>query len=444
MFADVMVHVVLPLMNGFIVELMACAAMLIWSAPRRQQFLRRLLTSMILLIAVTVVTHYQMGIVPFVGQGTVLGTWIMAGRFAMLYVGLFLALRVCFVIDVWQSVFVTVAAVAMQHFVYCSTRLITAVTPKPWNDTHTWEGGCLFLAVSIVMGVLGYMLFARRLHGLLDQYGGGPHLLLIFIGVTLCVDIISCFFDGYAAVGGVSDGAYTLMVLTRMLVCVFVLVLLDDIVNRERAERDDAMMQGMLIQQKSQLESDKATIDLINIKAHDMKRQLALLGNRITPEEIEELSRTVNVYDASSHTGNEALDVLLTNRAMICEQRGIKFERIVDGSQLASMRPTDIYSLVGNALDNAIEASSAVEPSAERYISLTIREDKGMTLIHVENPFIGKLTYCDGLPRTTKDDDRYHGFGMRSMRMIAEQYGGTMSVRSADNVFLVNIVLPRQ
>lgn len=445
MFGDIVLHVVMPFLNGFILELMACAAMFVYDAPRRRGFAWRLPVCVILLVAVAVITHYKTGFIPYPMSDAnimTLGSWAMTMRFVLLYVGLFLAVRACFALEAWQSVFVTVAAVSMQHFVYCATRLITMRLPGSWSDSGTWEGACVFLTISAAMGVAGYLLFARRLRGTLGRYAGGPRLLLIFIGVTLCVDIMSCHFDGYAMVGEVSDDAYVLMLLTRMIVCVFVLMLLDDIVNRERAERDDAMLRGMLIQQKAQLDSDRATIDLINVKVHDIKRQLSLLGNRISPQEIDELSRTVGAYDASVRTGNEALDVLLTSRALLCEQRGITFERIVDGTKLGFMRPTDIYSLFGNALDNAIEAVEAIGDRADRYISLIVREDRGMLLIHMENPYVGELSFDDGLPRSTKGDDRYHGFGMRSMRMIAERYDGTISVRAGDGVFRTNVVLP--
>lgn len=445
MFDDIVLHVVMPFLNGFIFELMVCATMFVHDVPRRRGFAWRLPVCVILLIVVTAVTHYESGFISYSGYGTSMvapGTWMMAMRFALLYIGLFLTVRACFVLEGWQSVFVTVAAVSMQHFVYCVTLLVVMRLREPWSDSGTWEGSFVFLAISAMMGVIGYLLFARRLHGTLGRYVGGPRLLLVFIGVTLCVDIMSCCFDGYAWTGEVSDGAYALMLLTRVIVCVFVLMLLDDIVNREQAERDDAMLRGMLIQQKAQLDSDKATIDLINVKAHDIKRQLSLLGNRISPQEIDELSHTIGTYDASVRTGNEALDVLLTSRALICEQRGIAFERIVDGSKLSFMSPTDIYSLVGNALDNAIEAVDVIEDRADRYISLVVREDRGMLLIHMANPYVGELSFDDGLPRSTKGDDRYHGFGMRSMRMIAERYDGTMSVRAEDGVFRINIVLP--
>ena len=65
-----------------------------------------------------------------------------------------------------------------------------------------------------------------------------------------------------------------------------------------------------------------------------------------------------------------------------------------------------------------------------------------MLLIHVENPYQGGITFEDGLPQTTKADNRYHGFGMRSMRMIAEQYDGVLTANADDGVFSLDVLLP--
>ena len=61
--------------------------------------------------------------------------------------------------------------------------------------------------------------------------------------------------------------------------------------------------------------------------------------------------------------------------------------------------------------------------------------------MHVENPCAGTLTMRDGLPVTTKGDEDYHGFGMLSMKTVAEQYGGGLSVRAEDGAFILDIVL---
>lgn len=131
------------------------------------------------------------------------------------------------------------------------------------------------------------------------------------------------------------------------------------------------------------------------------------------------------------HTGNDALDAILSEKGLACEQSGIAFRCMADGAAVGFMASTDIYSLFGNALDNAIEASRALERCEDRSISLTTRAVAGLLLVHVENRFAGSLSLgSDGLPLSSKGDDMHHGFGMRSMRLTAERYDGTLVTRA--------------
>ncbi len=62
-------------------------------------------------------------------------------------------------------------------------------------------------------------------------------------------------------------------------------------------------------------------------------------------------------------------------------------------------------------------------------------------LIHQENWFGGSLERKDGEIVTTKSDKQNHGYGLKSMAAIARKYGGSMKVKTEDNLFQVNILL---
>ena len=167
-----------------------------------------------------------------------------------------------------------------------------------------------------------------------------------------------------------------------------------------------------------------------------------MLGTHVSSEEIRELERAVNIYDTTLKTGNEIFDVILMEKAMVCESKNIRLDCMANGAGLTFMKQSDIYSLFGNVLDNAIEAAEKIEDQERRFISIRVRKDKGMLMIHAENYYSGELEFDGGLPKTTKEDKRYHGFGMKSIRMITEKYHGYFSVKSRDGIFTLNILLP--
>ncbi|HBE99400.1 MAG TPA: ATP-binding protein, partial [Firmicutes bacterium] len=97
-----------------------------------------------------------------------------------------------------------------------------------------------------------------------------------------------------------------------------------------------------------------------------------------------------------------------------------------DASTLNFIEEPDLYSLFGNALDNAIEAVSKIKEPSKRLICLYIRRVMGKkTSVTLENYYDGQIKFNEkGLPITTKKNDGYHGFGMKSMYETVKKYGG--------------------
>ena len=102
----------------------------------------------------------------------------------------------------------------------------------------------------------------------------------------------------------------------------------------------------------------------------------------------------------------------------------------------------DLYVLLGNALDNAIEAVEQVQDEHRRIIQLTISRKDDFVNIRLENSYEGELSWDGNLPRTTKEDKQSHGIGLRSIRNIAKKYGGYASASTEDAVFILSILIP--
>jgi sensor histidine kinase regulating citrate/malate metabolism len=206
-------------------------------------------------------------------------------------------------------------------------------------------------------------------------------------------------------------------------------------------DKELATLEQMLVLQKKQLRSSKHTFELFNVKFHDMKHQLSQLEGRISSEEIGELNEIISMFDINLRTGNEALDIILFEKAYACAKYNIKINCIADGNILSFMRSSDIYSLFGNALDNSIEAVQNID-SDNKTISIHIKKNMNMVSIHLENQYQGNINMFDDLPQTTKADKNYHGFGMKSIKMIVEKYGGILSIDTKNNLFQLNILIP--
>ena len=207
----------------------------------------------------------------------------------------------------------------------------------------------------------------------------------------------------------------------------------------ELGQSVDAMRE-LVRQQRLQYESSRENIQLINEKYHDLKQIVQMMRGKVSEQELDRLDRQVSEYDCAVVTGNEVLDVLMTEKRMVCEREEIQITTFSGGVDLSFVEDLDLYALFSNALSNAIAAVSRLPQGAERFIHVSISRAQQVVVIHVENPCAEHLEFVDGLPRT-RQDERYHGFGLRSMQRTAEKYGGMLSAMERDKKFLLDIIL---
>lgn len=206
-------------------------------------------------------------------------------------------------------------------------------------------------------------------------------------------------------------------------------------------------LQRMIAQQYENYRVSEESIELINRKYHDLKHQIAFLKSGVTGEAkqryLDEMAAEIQQYEILNQTGNHVVDTILIGKRIRAGKFGIQMTAMVDGAAMSFLSVMDICSLLGNALDNAIEAAGKVEPPPERRVHLMLDQYKGFLRLRVENRFMGTVTLQNGLPaETTKEDKTMHGYGVRSMKFIVEKYDGSMRIETEDNWFRLLILIP--
>lgn len=233
-------------------------------------------------------------------------------------------------------------------------------------------------------------------------------------------------------------------------VCVFILFVEYEMLYSRRLEQQMEEARRMLAEQARQYELSRQNIEAINVKCHDIRHQIRHLADgqpgagqaAVDPSVLADIAREVDVYDSTVRTGNDALDTILTEKSLVCHREKVTLTCIADGAALDFMEPAELYAFFGNALDNAIRATCEVADPDRRSITLQVRRVGDLVAIHVENYFAGTRDFVDGLPQTTQEDRTSHGFGTRSMRLICEKYGGTLTFSTKGDAFRVNAMVP--
>ncbi len=220
------------------------------------------------------------------------------------------------------------------------------------------------------------------------------------------------------------------------------------VLQEMHAEREVRELEQIVSQQVENYRISEDSIDLVNRKYHDLKHQIEYLrGDLSEPEKtafLDEMEKEVQVYEATNRTGNHVVDTVLMQKQLRAQRQQIKMTVVADGHAMDFLSTAEICSLLGNALENALEAASKVADPAERLVSVSLDETRGFMRLRVENRFEGKVRMRNGLPETTAVTNRHlHGFGVRSMQAVAEAHGGNVAIETADGWFVLKVLIPK-
>ena len=297
----------------------------------------------------------------------------------------------------------------------------------------------LDIGCAAVVFPLGWLCFARRSAREEDININHMWMVLLTVGVVLLVDVLA----KVASLQNVSDN----IIVRLSMSCSDVLALLLQYSSFRagKLERENTRMEALLQAEREQYRLSRETIELVNMKCHDLKHRLAQIRAEGAgrPEQLMDIEDAILFYENVAKTGNEALDSVLTQKALACERHGISFTYMADGSRMGRMQPSDIWSLLGNALDNAIESVSR-EETAQRIIFLNLGAKGSFLCIHIENYCSRPVRFEGGLPVTTKEDKQNHGIGVRSIRYIARKYGGNAVFSLEKNFFRLDVLIPAE
>ncbi|MBR2890646.1 MAG: GHKL domain-containing protein [Oscillospiraceae bacterium] len=306
-----------------------------------------------------------------------------------------------------------------------------------YGDIMDWEW-LLYFSLQFGMYWLLSIVFRPKTK-LVEDNTTKAKVIALSIAVVLIVNVLICISRVYEA------ESFALNIVVKLFSIGFgfvVLLTCAGILSQSERQQQLAIMNQLWKQDMAQFESVKANMDVINMKCHNLKHIIGKIEGKLTEEEVSSLQEAIQFYDANIKTGNKVLDVVLCEKAMLCQKKGIRFFCMADGEKLAFLTPVQTYTLFGNIIDNAVEAVSRLEDPDNMMISLLCRENGGYLEIEESNYFDGPILLEDNLPATTKEDPSRHGFGIKSIKYIAEQYGGKLTVSIEDNMFFLRIRFP--
>lgn len=182
---------------------------------------------------------------------------------------------------------------------------------------------------------------------------------------------------------------------------------------------------------------------------HDLKNQLIFLLEQCEKKEYKELEMFLQQliqkapFDSMgiAKTGNSVVDALVNDKYSLAKHLEIEFNVKLDIPMRLPFDNTDMCIILGNALDNALEANIRAD-IMKKYIKLNMRMDVRNLVIVVENSFDGYINK-DKKENilSTKTNKIDHGFGLDSIQRAVNKYHGFMKVSYTENVFVIELLL---
>ena len=165
------------------------------------------------------------------------------------------------------------------------------------------------------------------------------------------------------------------------------------------------------------------------------------LGQYVKAEEyLEKLTEDLGNVDTVLKTGNMIVDAILNSKLTMIRERNIHVDATALVPQEIQISGTDLAVLIGNTLDNAMEACLNMKEEEDRFIRIYIDVIKKQLYISVTNSMQGKATKTGNTYLSTKKG--VHGFGLISIDNIVAKYKGYINRQTENGVFATEIMLP--
>lgn len=434
----------------YLITVIAPIAMTAWKSVRKNHFAIRGCICIGAILGINILMTFLIDLLSRMGYEQY-GIWSYTAKYIIIFALSMFAVKICFECDWWGALFCANAGYCVQHI---SARISSLIEETLLKESYFvykvhWAVATLIsMLIAAAVFVCYYFIYVRKIkkNTPLDLTNKSQILIAAFVvGVTVVYNSFGISYASGSIVQAEQNGLSTehgykslIFVYVMSLIIAFLALLLNcGMRNNRRLSGEMDELKQMLDEGKRQYELEKKNIELINIKCHDLKHQLGAMKGKIYEEQIEELKDVIEIYDSSIKVGNEALDVVLTQKSLYCSQHGIRLTCLLNGNNYDFIPRHELYTLFTNVIDNAIEAVEKL-PEEKRVISITERQTKGFLAVRAENYYSGKVEFAGELPVSSKGNSE-HGFGVKSMKLIAEKYGGGIAVNADGERFTLDI-----
>lgn len=399
----------------FVVELLFAELILLFNYPRKKYFAFRFIGGLIVLFLIVIFC------IPF--PDSLISDPIIGFLRFVILLGLTISLMLfCFDGKGGAVISGCIAGYAVQHITY---QIKTLLSINEWINSGGFITEFIVFAIVYIIFFFTLGLFIRR-HNYYENY---QNSLIIISAIIIFVCIFVYRFARLSANDNMTKICIALYSITCCSLALAIQYIVYELISLKISNKT---LETIISQKEGQYEISKQNMDLLNIKCHDLKHQL----NLINKDEAREIQKIIDIYDNPVKTGFDVLDVTLNEKIKILYDKGIKINFTGNGKLLNWINDVDIYSLFGNALDNAIEALDKVNEKKKKVINISLESKGDLILVTIMNYYNGKLKFEKETLVTSKNFEQgYHGYGIKSIQYVVKKYNGNLKIYTNNNIF---------
>lgn len=330
-------------------------------------------------------------------------------------------------------------AIVFSYFVY---HRYPSVSSRPYSFYST----AVLAVVYLISYPMVFFMIRRKMRAIIEYPENNLYWKFLWmVPATFC---LSYYYNLYANGGIIEFSAsisHTLFAVFYNLGSLVVTFLIIHLLEESNANQELKAENYQLHMQSIQYENLQLRIEDARRARHDLRQSLAVIRSFLQKDDREGLLSYLNSYlDALppdtpiTYCGNPAVNVLIVYYADMASDSGIRTTINVEYPEDTVITDTDAVVLLGNLLENAVEACKR-QTSGTSFLSLHMKPVNGMLVITLDNSFSGPILETNGGFLSSKNG--LTGIGTSSIRKIAEKYHGVLKFHYEEKVFHASVMM---
>lgn len=337
-----------------------------------------------------------------------------------------------------------ILALTMGYMATQTPNFLSRLIKLVYEDPHDIVETCIYTVLVVLLSVAVSRYLAEPILTLMKGS-------LVAASLFLVLPMAYYFFDYITTVwtNKLYEGDFFAVNFIPFMTCIahliFAFAFGRELRIRSVALSEKAVLENRMKAAESEFIKMRELSDKARIYRHDMRHHFALLQSMAEGGDITGIKQYLaeNIAGLEKITphcfcADPMLNMVLSYQAERAERLGVSYDFVVELPDTIPLTNAEVCSMVSNALENALNAVGQL-PESERSVKLRLKENSGMLLFTVENPYSGKAEFKKGIPVSAEEG---HGMGTKSIAAIASMHQGTCDFSTSEGIFRVRVILP--